>query len=338
VHLKTKLLHKSRGDAMLGAGPAVERLREQIARVARTGATALILGESGTEKELVADAVHYGSTRAEAPLVKVNCAAIPVTLLEAELFGHERGAYTGAHDRRKGRFELADGGTLFLDEIGEMPLPLQAKLLRILQKRTFERLGGSEAVRADVRLVCATNQDLERKVRDGRFREDLHYRIHVVPIVVPPLRGRPEDILLLAQHFANEAGARNGRPTRSIAPDAADELRAHPWPGNVRQLRNVIERAVILGNGPVLERRDLDLAPPPPFPASPVPGGGDGRLLDRLLHSELAFEEFEGELLVLALRRTHGNRSRAARLLGVTRRTLQYRIAKFRIDTAALCG
>jgi len=336
VRLKTRLLHRSRGDAMVGASAPMERLREQIARVARTDASVLVLGESGTGKELVADAVHYGSARADGPLVKINCAAIPDTLLEAELFGHERGAYTGAQDRRKGRFELADGGTLFLDEIGEMPPALQAKLLRVLQERTFERLGGSESIRADVRVVCATNQDLEQRVADGRFREDLYYRINVVPLRVPPLRERREDVPLLAQAFAKEAGARNGRPIESIAADAAEELQAQPWPGNVRQLRNLIERAVIFGNGPVLERRDLGLAAPPPSPASPSKATADGGLLDRLLNSEIAFEEFERELLVLALRRAHGNQSRAARLLGMTRRTLQYRIDKFRIDTASM--
>jgi len=190
--LRKRLLHRDRGDAMVGTGPAMTRLREEIARVARTEATVLILGESGTGKELVADAIHYGSARSAGPLIKINCAAIPETLLEDELFGHERGAYTGADQRRKGRFELADKGTLFLDEIGEMPQSLQVKLLRLLQEHTFQRLGGSEPIRSDVRVICATNQDLGARVSKGEFREDLYYRINVVPLLVPPRATGPK--------------------------------------------------------------------------------------------------------------------------------------------------
>jgi len=331
AELKKRLLHRDRGDAMLGASPAMQLLREQISRVARTEATVLILGESGVGKELVADAIHYASGRSEGPLVKLNCAAIPENLLEDELFGHERGAYTGADQQRKGRFELAHGGTLFLDEIGELPLSLQVKLLRLLQERTFERLGGGESIRADVRVICATNQDLEARVRENRFREDLYYRINVVPIQVPPLRDRADDALVLARHFAREAGARNGRPIESIGLRAADALRAHTWPGNVRELRNVIERAVIMGRGPTLEAEGLSIGTGvfAPRPES----NGETQLVDRLMSSEIAFDEFEREVLVQALQRAHGNQSRAARLLGMTRRTLQYRIDKFKIDT-----
>jgi len=336
VELKKHLLHRTRGDGMLGTSAPMVRLREEIGRVARTEATVLILGESGVGKELVADALHYSSSRANGPLIKLNCAAIPETLLEDELFGHERGAYTGAEGRRHGRFELADHGTLFLDEIGELPLNLQVKLLRLLQESTFERLGGSESIKSDVRVICATNQDLEGRVRDGTFREDLFYRINVVPLTVPPLRERRDDVLLLAQHFAREAGARNGRAVDKISPDAADILRAHSWNGNVRELSNVIERAVIMGSGPVLEPSDLSLSSLTHGARESRNGDPDGSLVQRLLTSQIPFEAFEAELLTMALKKTHGNQSRAARLLGMTRRTLQYRIDKFKIDTAAM--
>jgi len=335
AELKRRLLHRDRGDAMLGSSPVMETLREQIGRVGRTEATVLVLGESGAGKELVADAIHYASSRAEGPLVKLNCAAIPENLLEDELFGHERGAYTGADERRKGRFEQAHGGTIFLDEIGELPLGLQVKLLRLLQEHTFERLGGSESIRADVRVVCATNQDLEARVRDKTFREDLYYRINVVPLHVPALRDRGDDILVLARHFAREAGARNARPIERIGKGAAEALRGHTWPGNVRELRNVIERAVIMGTGPVLEEGELVIGPAR-TPGAGEEHNGESNLVERLMSSEIAFEEFERELLVHALRRTRGNQSRAARMLGMTRRTLQYRIDKFDIDTAAM--
>ena len=337
AELKSQLLHRDRGDAMIGTSDAMEELREQIRRVAPTDVAVLILGESGTGKELIADAIHYGSARRHGPLIKVNCAAIPDTLLEDELFGHERGAFTGANERRQGRFELADGGTLFLDEIGEMPIGLQAKLLRLLQESTFQRLGGSEPIRSDVRVVCATNQDLQGKVAQGEFREDLYFRIHVVPIEAPPVRERSDDVMVLALHFAREAGLRNSRTIDSIAPAAADRLRAHHWPGNVRELRNVIERAVIMGNGPVLQAEHLQ----PDFGTQAIarngsPGREEDTLVQRLMNSEIAFEEFERELLVRALERTRGNQTRAARMLGMTRRTLQYRIDKFKIDCAKM--
>ena len=333
VTLKKRLLHRSGGDSMLGTSPAMDKLREQIRRVSRTEATVLVLGESGSGKELVADAIHFASARAEAPLIKVNCAAIPDTLLEDELFGHERGAYTGADSRRLGRFERAHGGTLFLDEIGDLPFGLQAKLLRVLQEQTFERLGGTEPIHADVRLVCATHQDLDELVRDGRFREDLYYRIHVVPLHVPPLRERSGDVPLLARHFARDAGQRNGRNIESLDREAEAQLVRHSWPGNVRELRNAIERAVVLGSGPSLTAEDLGLG------QREAPGAGTSHqngLVERLLESQITFSEFERELLTLALERTRGNQSRAARLLGMTRRTLQYRIDKFSIDTGAM--
>jgi DNA-binding NtrC family response regulator len=335
AELKKRLLHRDRGDAMIGSSPAMARLREEIKRVGRTDASVLILGESGVGKELVADAIHYASTRAEGPLIKINCAAIPDTLLEDELFGHERGAYTGADRQRAGRFEQAHGGTLFLDEIGEIPLALQVKLLRLLQEQTFERLGGSESIEADVRVICATNQDLAARVRANEFREDLFYRINVVPIEVPPLRERGEDVVLLARHFARDAGVRNGREIESLSRDAERLLRGHDWPGNVRELRNVIERGVIMGRGPTLMPIDLNLGTAG-RESEPMDNGED--LVGRLMNSQITFEEFERELLIQALERTRGNQSRAARMLGMTRRTLQYRIDKFDIDTAPMRG
>ena len=333
AELKKRLLHRDRGDAMIGTNPVMARLREQIHRVGRTEASVLILGESGTGKELVADAIHYASSRAGGPLIKINCAAIPETLLEDELFGHERGAYTGADRRRLGRFEQANGGTLFLDEIGEMPLALQVKLLRLLQEHTFQRLGGTASIEADVRVICASNQDLEARVREQKFREDLFYRINVVPIVVPPLRERGEDTVLLARHFARDAGRRNGREIESLSREVEDVLRAHRWPGNVRELSNVIERAVIMGTGPKLGPADLSLGTSMRRAAD---GDADGSLIDRLMTSQISFEQFERALLVEALKRTRGNQSRAARMLGMTRRTLQYRIDKFDIDTTPM--
>ena len=260
-------------------------------------------------------------------------------MLEDELFGHERGAFTGATERRQGRFEQAHGGTLFLDEIGEMQVGLQSKLLRLLQESTFQRLGGSEQLRADARVVCATNQDLRKKVAEGEFREDLYYRIHVVPIEAPAVREREDDVMVLAQHFAREAGLRNSRPIDSIALPAVERLRAHNWPGNVRELRNVIERAVIMGNGPVLQADQLqpDLGTQP-ISRNGSPASEEDTLVQRLMNSEIAFEEFERELLVRALERTRGNQTRAARMLGMTRRTLQYRIDKFKIDCAEMRG
>ncbi len=333
AELKSALLHRDRGDAMLGTSEAMTSLREQISRVAKTDASVLVLGESGTGKELIADAIHYGSARAHGPLVKLNCAAIPENLLEDELFGHERGAFTGADQRRIGRFEQADGGTLFLDEIGEMPVALQVKLLRLLQESTFERLGGSETIRANVRVICATNQNLARRVAEGQFREDLYYRINVVPIDVPPLRARGDDAMLLAHHFAREAGVRNGRTIARISPEAVDLLLSHHWPGNVRELRNVIERAAIMGQGSTLEATQLHVAPSISVAAPAAEGNGhEDTLIQRLMNSEIAFEDFERELLVRALERTRGNQTRAARMLGMTRRTLQYRIDKFNID------
>jgi DNA-binding NtrC family response regulator len=247
--------------AMIGAARALDRVRDLIARVAPTDAAVLIQGETGTGKELAARAIHAGSRRRERALIVVNCAALPRDLVESELFGHERGAFTGAIAQRRGRFELADGGTLFLDEVGELPLEAQAKLLRALQQGEFERVGAARPLRVDVRVIAATNRNLQAEVAAGRFRQDLFYRLDVVPIVMPPLRERREDIEPLLRHFAERAARRLGRPLAGIAPAFIERARAHDWPGNIRELENLVERALIVSTDPVLDAREL-LAPP----------------------------------------------------------------------------
>ncbi len=241
------------GDALVGESPALARVREQIAQVAATDSTVLIEGETGTGKELVARAIHAQSARRERALVKLNCAALPRELVESELFGHEKGAFTGAHQQRRGRFELADGGSLLLDEVGELPLEAQAKLLRVLQEREFERVGGSRPLRVDVRVIAATNRDLRAEVAAGRFRADLYFRLNVFPIRLPPLRERRDDIPRLLQHVVARIARRLGRQVDGIAPAFVERARAHAWPGNVRELENVVERALIMSRGGVLD-------------------------------------------------------------------------------------
>jgi DNA-binding NtrC family response regulator len=238
---------------LVGDAPALRRVLEQVAQVAPTDSTVLITGETGTGKELVARAIHEASARRDRPLVKLNCAALPRELVESELFGHEKGAFTGALQQRRGRFELADGGTLFLDEVGELPLETQAKLLRVLQEREFERVGGTRSLKVDVRMIAATNRDLASQVAAGRFRADLFYRLNVFPVVVPPLRERREDIPRLVQHFAAKTARKLGRPLEGISPAFLERARAYGWPGNVRELENAVERAMILSRGPLLD-------------------------------------------------------------------------------------
>jgi transcriptional regulator with GAF, ATPase, and Fis domain len=283
----------------------------------------LVTGETGTGKELVAGLIHGLSPRADGPFVKVNCAALPETLLESELFGHERGAFTGADRTRVGRFEQAHGGTIFLDEIGDMAAATQAKLLRVLQDREFFRLGGAKAIRSDVRIVAATNQDLEREIRAGRFREDLFFRLNVIRIPMPPLRERPDDVELLAGHFAALFARELGRPIRALAPGAVARLRAHPWPGNVRELRNVLERAVLLADGERIEADDVDL------PEAPAPPGAGLRL--EMPASGLALRTVERELVLTALRKAGFVQKDAAALLGVSRRKLNYMVQRMGI-------
>ncbi len=325
---------ESRADGMVGRSAALTEAKALMARAAQSSATVLILGETGTGKELAARAIHVGSARAKAPFVRLTGGAVPDALFESELFGYEKGAFTGAVTRKPGRVELAQGGTLFLDEVGELTLALQVKLLRLVQERDFERVGGTETLKADVRIVAATHRPLEQMVREGTFREDLFYRLNVIPIVLPPLRARVEDIGALATHFVTTLGATHGRAQASITPDALALLEAQPWPGNVRQLQNFIERLVVLAPGEVLSAADVlrelsragapVLAPVAVASSSPgttPPGAapGDESLEGRRKDAErLAVQE--------ALDRANGNRALAARLLGVSRRTLYYKL------------
>jgi Nif-specific regulatory protein len=311
---------------MVGASAAMRQVYEEVAQVARTNATTLIRGESGTGKELVACAIHQNSDRAQHPLVKVNCAALPETLFESELFGHERGAYTGAHARRRGRFELAELGSLFLDEIGELSLAMQAKLLRVLQSREFERVGGTETLRTDVRVIAATNRNLEERVKNGTFRQDLYYRLNVFSITVPPLRGRAADICALAEYFVSKYVAQHRRNVTGISNRALDVLSEHTWPGNVRELENAMERAVVVCDGFVIQEEHLPAvlrSPDPPVAAT------------RSTLRE-AVAALETKMLAEALAEAHGNCARAARDLGVTERVVRYKASLYGIDVQGL--
>jgi DNA-binding NtrC family response regulator len=307
---------------LLGESRSLRDVKRMIQRVSPTPATVLISGESGTGKELVAQSLHLQSDRAEQPFVKINCAAIPESLLESELFGHEKGAFTGAARRKPGRFELADGGTLFLDEIGEMPLSAQPKLLRAIQEGRFYRVGGTHTIDVDVRLVAATNRDLEREVAEGHFREDLYYRLKVVPIHMPALRERREDLSALAQFFVERFARRLGRNVSGIDPAALSALRAHAWPGNIRELENVIERAVLLADGPTITLADLPEGLEPQLEA-PAP------LRDQVRD---ATQKLERRAIVDALDATHGNVTRAAEQLGLSRRGLQLKMRELGIS------
>jgi transcriptional regulator with GAF, ATPase, and Fis domain len=318
---------------LLVRGGAMERVREQIRRVAPGRATVLITGETGTGKELVATAIHLASPRRGHPNVKVNCAALPDPLLESELFGHERGAFTGAEQRRIGRFEEAHGGTLFLDEIGDMHLRTQAKVLRALQEQEFERVGGARPIRVDVRIIAATNQDLRGAIERGKFREDLYFRLDVVSIHVPALRDHPQDIPLLAGDFLAHFNASTHHRKAGISPDAMDALVKYPWPGNVRELRNTIERAVLMGEHHRIELPDLAL-PEPGELAEPSPAGGPPTPREpavQLPAGGVDLREVERELILQALERTGWVQKDAAELLRMSRRKLNYRIRRLGI-------
>jgi len=323
--LREQIRSERQGLRLIGSAPKMVEVLDTIRTVAPSDATVLLRGESGTGKELAASAIHQLSPRARQPFIRVNCAAIPETLLEDELFGHERGAFTGAHARRKGRFEAAHRGTIFLDEIAEMSPALQAKLLRVVQEREFERVGGSEPILVDVRILTSTNRNLEEEVRDGHFREDLYYRINVVPILLPPLRERREDILVLANHFLERYAERNDRRFKGIAPKAQEMLLTYHWPGNVRELENCIERAVVMAQGDVLGPADIALNPD-------ITNMAQDDVASQLVQDGFSVEEFERKLIAASLKKTGGNQSKAAELLGLTRRTLQYRIEKYDID------
>jgi DNA-binding NtrC family response regulator len=308
---------------IVGRSRAVEELLRKTELVARSKSTVLITGETGTGKELVARAIHARSAQREMPLIKVNCAAIPEALLESELFGHVKGAFTGATASRRGRFALADGGTIFLDEIGTLALPVQAKLLRVLQEREFEPVGAERTESVDVRVIAATNRDLRAMVAEGRFQEDLFYRLSVIPIALPPLRERPEDIPLLVEHFLRKHASRVGRRIDSIEPLALERLSAYRWPGNVRELENAIERAVVLAAGPVVDAASISMVEPPA-------GGATGVLPSVRLHENV--EGAEKESVRRALRQAGGVKKDAAELLGISQRALSYYLGKYKIE------
>jgi Nif-specific regulatory protein len=320
--LRQELRERYDFSNIVGTAGPMRLVYEQIAQVARTSTTVLIRGESGTGKELIAHAIHYNSTRARKAFVKVSCAALPDTLIESELFGYEKGAFTGAHARKKGRFESAEGGTLFLDEIGDINLPTQIKLLRVLQEREFERLGGTETIKANVRLIAATNKDLEAALQDRTFREDLYYRLNVFTIFVPPLRERKADIMLLADHFLMKYSRQHGKSIKRISTPAIDMLGMYHWPGNVRELENIIERAVLVCDAQVIHGHHL----PPTLQTAEASGTETETSLKD------AVERFEKDLIVDALKSARGNRAKAARLLVTTERILGYKTSKYEID------
>jgi len=321
---------------IIGNSPAIREMVRMILKVAPTAHTVLILGESGTGKELVAREIHRHSPRHNQPFLAVNCASLTESLLESELFGHEKGAFTDAHQQKKGLFERADHSTLFLDEIGDTSLAMQAKILRALQEREIMRVGGTETIKVDVRIIAATNRNLDQLMQEGKFREDLYYRLKVIPIVCPPLRDRKEDIEELAMHFMRKAGLASGREVRGISPEALEALKAFHWPGNVRQLEWAIERAVVLGESSRVELEDL---PPEILLTREETSPGETRAAAVAPSSnaltpvipETSWEEHEKAKIMEALQRTNGNITRAAQLLGMTFRTLQYRLEKFGI-------
>jgi len=325
-NLHQQLADKFGLEKLIGQSPAMQEVFDVVKQVAPTPATVLIQGESGTGKELVAKAIHQLSPRARMPLVSVHCAALPATLLESELFGHEKGAFTGAHERRIGRFEQANGGTLFLDEIGEIDASTQVKLLRVLGERTFERVGSNRTLAVDVRLIAATNKNLAAQVKAGAFREDLYFRLRVVEVWLPPLRERPGDVPLLALHFLREIAREYAKPVNDFTADALQALVSYRWPANVRELRNAIEGAVALCRGDRIGLRDL----PPAVcgaGAAAVPGAG-GTIAEQ---SQMTFQEAEKQLIARALQAAKGNRTAAARQLGISRRTLHRKLHAYHL-------
>jgi len=317
--LKEELRKTYNIHGIVGQSDAILSLVEVIKKVAATDSTVLITGESGTGKSMIAKAIHFLSGRKDGPFITINCTAIPETLLEAELFGYERGAFTGAHAPKKGKFELANGGTVFLDEIGDMPLSLQAKLLRVLQDKEIERLGSEKVIKVDLRVIAATNRDIHTLVKEGKFREDLYYRLNVVPIHVPPLRERKEDIPLLIEHFLRTYNSKYGKNVR-LSPEAVEILIEYSWPGNIRELENTVERLVVMNDGTV---KSTDL--PPHILARKRTEGESFDLPSKI-------QATEREKIIEALERTGYVKSRAAKLLGYTLRQLDYRIKKYRIE------
>lgn len=317
--LRDTLASSPESSSFIGQSPAMRRIAEMLATVAPSEATVLIAGESGTGKEVAAKTIHANSNRASGPFVPVNCAALSETLLESELFGHEKGAFTGADRRREGRFLTADGGTLFLDEIGEMSMAMQAKLLRVLQEREVQPVGGDRALKVNVRILAATNRDLTAEVEAGRFRRDLYYRLNVVTLAMPPLRERVEDIPPLAMHFLRRYAGENGKLAKGFTPGAMDRLLKHDWPGNVRELENTVERAVVLLMGEYVGEREL----PPTLNKKEERNGEENRVI-----TGMTLEEVELTAIRQALAESDGNKSEAARRLGITRKTLAAKLKK----------
>jgi DNA-binding NtrC family response regulator len=336
--LKEELAERRGAPRIIGEDPGLRLVSQQLHRAAGTDATVLLEGESGTGKELFARALHALSPRADGPFVAINCAAIPETLLETELFGHEKGAFTGATARKPGRFELAHRGTLFLDEIGELPLALQAKILRALEEKRFERVGGTQSLTVDVRVVAATNRNLKQRVAERQFREDLYFRLSVFPVQIPPLRDRPGDILILAQHFVEKFAREVNKPSISLSPVAMDELRAYAWPGNVRELQNCIERAVILCEADSILPRHLNLSfakPATPAAAEPATDPWDAIDLSGTMAEALArvSGEVERRKLVESLKASNGNKARVADALHLPYKALLVKLRQYGLAT-----
>jgi DNA-binding NtrC family response regulator len=320
IRLKKELSSYYGAPNIIGESKAIRAVFAILGKVSRTDSTVLILGESGTGKELIASTIHYQGARKDKPIIRVNCAALPADLIESELFGYEKGAFTGAVARKPGRFDLADGGTLFLDEIGDLPMLTQTKILRVLEERTFERLGATGTVRVDVRIIAATNKDLEQEVKKGRFREDLYYRLNVIPLVLPPLRRRKEDIPLLIHAFSRRFNDQMGTNV-SFGADALDALMQYDFPGNVRELLNVVERCITLASGRIIHRTDL-----PPHIVSPRQAKTSLASLQEIT------AEAEKNHIVRIVQLTKGNRSKAAEILGVSRKTLWEKINTYQLD------
>ncbi len=320
--LHNELQGRFLNENIVGNSNKMREVFNQIQQVAKTQATVLIRGESGVGKELIADAIHYGSDRAEQPLIKVNCAAIPETLIESELFGHEKGAFTGADKQKKGRFELAQGGSIFLDEIGELPLQIQVKLLRVLQEREFERLGGTKTIKTNVRIIAATNRNLENAIQEGVFREDLYYRLSVFPVYVPALKERLNDIPLLVDHFIQKTNKKNGTDIKRISSSAIEMLMIYKWPGNIRELENCIERAAILSTDKVIRPQNL----PPTLQTAQSSGTTNSGTLQSIV------DKVEKQLIIDTLTNQRGNVLQSAKELGISNRKLGLRIEKYEID------
>jgi two-component system, NtrC family, response regulator HydG len=327
---ENRLLRESLGNRfdrrnIIGRSQAMEKLLETVAQVAPSEATVLVSGESGTGKEMIAGAIHHNSPRRESPFVKINCAAITESLLESELFGHEKGAFTGAYRMKEGKFSIAHKGSIFLDEISEMSPAMQVKLLRVLQEREFTRVGGEEVVKVDVRVIAATNKDLLAKIGAGRFREDLFYRLNVVTLTLPPLRQRKEDIPLLAHRFIEIFAEKNHKELKGFTPQAMDSLLRHDWPGNVRELMNAVERGVVMAQAPYLDTKDLTLIPEGSSSERKFPG-------KEAMANNRPLEEVEKATILKALESSGGNKSEAARNLGITRKTLLAKLRKYQAE------